>query len=163
MPYVELRAHTAFSFGDGSVTPERLVARAAELGYDAIGITDTADLGGIVRAVMEGKSRGVRVIAGAELRVDGHPAAFLARTEQGYRIGTISHDVTEVMRAEQQILDSLQEKTVLLKEIHHRVKNNLQIISSLLYLQESRMDSEGVRAALQRRRRATPRPRPTAT
>ena len=85
MPYTELRPHTAFSFGDGSITPERLIARAAELGYDAIGITDTADLGGIVRAVMEGKSRGVRVIAGAELRVDGHPAAFLARTAQGYR------------------------------------------------------------------------------
>ena len=74
---------------------------------------------------------------------------FLIRTDQGYRIGTISHDVTEVMRAEQQILSSLQEKTVLLKEIHHRVKNNLQIISSLLYLQESRMDSESVRTALQ--------------
>jgi len=74
---------------------------------------------------------------------------FLIRTDQGYRIGTISHDVTEVMQAEQQILASLQEKTVLLKEIHHRVKNNLQIISSLLYLQESRMESESVRAALQ--------------
>jgi error-prone DNA polymerase len=85
MSYTELRAHTAFSFGDGSVTPERIITRAAELGYDTIGITDTADLGGIVRAVMEGKSRGVRVIAGAELRVDGYPAAFLARTEVGYR------------------------------------------------------------------------------
>ncbi|HYV99102.1 MAG TPA: PHP domain-containing protein, partial [Gemmatimonadaceae bacterium] len=62
-----------------------MIARAAELGYDAIGITDNADLGGIVRAVMDGKARGVRVIAGAELRVDGYPAAFLARNEEGYR------------------------------------------------------------------------------
>ncbi len=74
---------------------------------------------------------------------------FLIRTDQGYRIGTISHDVTEVIQAEQQVLSSLQEKTVLLKEIHHRVKNNLQIISSLLYLQESRIESESARAALQ--------------
>ena len=74
---------------------------------------------------------------------------FLIRTQRGHRIGTISHDVTEVKRAEEQVMASLQEKTVLLKEIHHRVKNNLQIISSLLYLQESHVESAGARAALQ--------------
>jgi error-prone DNA polymerase len=84
-PYAELRAHTAFSFGDGSVTPEVLVTRAAQLGYDAIGITDTADLGGIVRAALAARDAGVRVIAGAELPVDGQPMAFLARTAEGYR------------------------------------------------------------------------------
>ena len=83
--YVELRAHTAFSFGDGAVTPECLVARAQELGYDTIGITDTADLGGIVRAACEAKLRNMRVIAGAEIRVDGLPVAFLARYAEGYR------------------------------------------------------------------------------
>ena len=82
--YVELRAHTAFSFGDGSVTPEALIEHAARLGYSAIGITDTADVGGLVRAVLAGRERNVRILAGAELRVDGRPMAFLARNADGY-------------------------------------------------------------------------------
>jgi error-prone DNA polymerase len=84
-PYVELRAHTAFSFGDGSVTPETLVQRAAALGFGAIGITDTADVGGLVRAVLAGRDANVRVLAGAELCVDGKPMAFHARNADGYR------------------------------------------------------------------------------
>ncbi len=83
--YVELRAHTAFSFGDGTVAPEALVARAAELGYGALGLTDDADLGGIIRFVLEAEKRGIRAIVGAEIPVDGHPTAFLARDAEGYR------------------------------------------------------------------------------
>ena len=71
MGFVELRAHTAFSFGDGGTSPEALVARAASLGYNAIGITDTADLGGIVRFGLEARRQNVRPIVGAELNVDG--------------------------------------------------------------------------------------------
>src|SRR5438477_2812458 len=84
MGFVELRAHTAFSFGDGGTSPEALVARAATLGYDAIGITDTADLGGIVRFGLEARRQNIKPIVGAELNVDGCPVAFLARSKQGF-------------------------------------------------------------------------------
>jgi error-prone DNA polymerase len=83
--FVELRAHTGFSFGDGAVSPEALVARAESLGFGAIGITDTADLGGIPRFVRAAQEKGLRPIVGAELRVDGRPAAFIVQTPEGYR------------------------------------------------------------------------------
>ncbi len=81
----ELRCHTAYSFGDGAVTPEDLVARAAELGYTALGLTDTADLGGIVRFAVACEAHGVQPIVGAELVVDDRPLALLARTQEGYQ------------------------------------------------------------------------------
>ena len=85
MGYVELRAHTAFSFGDGVLTPERLVARAAELGYPALGVTDSADVGGLIRFTLEAERRGVKPIGGVELQVEGYPVALLARNAEGYR------------------------------------------------------------------------------
>lgn len=83
--YIELRTHTAFSFGDGTLTPESLVTRAAEQGYPALAITDHADLGGIIRFTLEAERSGLKPIVGAELDIDGHPTAFLARSAEGYR------------------------------------------------------------------------------
>jgi error-prone DNA polymerase len=87
MPYTELRAHTAFSFGAGSATPEALVARAHALGYRRLAITDHADLGAIVRAQLAARTCDppLELIVGAELNVEGRPAAFLARNATGFR------------------------------------------------------------------------------
>jgi len=59
-------------------------------------------------------------------------------------VSGIGHDITEKKFSEQELKGSLKEKEVLLKEVHHRVKNNMQVISSILSLQSSAISNPKV-------------------
>src|SRR3954469_25742917 len=66
-PYVELHAHSAYSFLAGASLPEELAAGAAELGYDALALTDHDGVYGSLEFAHACKGFGLRAITGAEI------------------------------------------------------------------------------------------------
>lgn len=69
-------------------------------------------------------------------------------TEAGAMVLASIIDITERRRAQQRLEDALREKTALLNEVHHRVKNNLQVVTSLLNLQADHAADARLRAIL---------------
>ncbi|WP_395757695.1 error-prone DNA polymerase [Achromobacter sp. EB05] len=96
--YAELQCQSNFSFLQGASHPEELTARAAELGYAALAITDECSLAGVVRAHVEAKTQKLPLIIGATFRLRAGPEAapldltLLAQTREGY--GNLSELIT---------------------------------------------------------------------
>jgi error-prone DNA polymerase len=85
MSYAELHCLSNFTFLRGASHPEELIARAQELGYAALAITDECSLAGIVRAHVEAKKRKLPLIVGSEFRLDdGLRFVLLATTRASY-------------------------------------------------------------------------------
>jgi error-prone DNA polymerase len=96
VPYVELHAHSSYSFLDGASLPEELAVQAAELGYPALALTDHDGVYGSLEFAHAAKHFGVRPITGAELTLaDRSHVTLLVETQQGYsnlcRLLTAAH------------------------------------------------------------------------
>src|SRR5438093_475590 len=99
MSYVELHAHSAYSFLDGASLPEELAVRAAELGYEALALTDHDGVYGSLEFAYAAKAFGVRPITGAEVTLaDGSHVTLLVEEPRGYanlcRLLTAAHKDT---------------------------------------------------------------------
>jgi error-prone DNA polymerase len=96
--YAELHCVSNFSFLRGASSAEELVERAYELGYAALAITDECSLAGMVRAHVAAKHKGLKLIVGAEFRLDdGLHFVLLATNRQGY--GNLSGLITKGRRS----------------------------------------------------------------
>src|SRR6476646_1075185 len=71
VPYVELHAHTAFSFLDGASSPAELAAAAAEAGHEAMAVTDHNGISGSMEFAIAAQPLGLRAIHGVEIDVLG--------------------------------------------------------------------------------------------
>jgi error-prone DNA polymerase len=86
VPYVELHCHSAYSFLDGASHPEELAAQAAELGYEALALTDHDGVYGSLEFAHAAKAFGVRPITGAEVALtSGSHVTLLVETPRGYK------------------------------------------------------------------------------
>jgi PAS domain S-box-containing protein len=65
-----------------------------------------------------------------------------------YAVGGISTDISPLKKTERQLTEALREKEVLLRELYHRTKNNMQVIQSILNLQSEHSENEEVKMVL---------------
>jgi len=84
--YVELHAHSAFSFLDGASLPDELATAARELGHEALALTDHDNVCGAMEHAQACKAVGLRALHGAELTLDdGRHLTLLVEDEHGWR------------------------------------------------------------------------------
>jgi PAS domain S-box-containing protein len=68
--------------------------------------------------------------------------------DQEFLLGAVAMDISEQQAAEKQMRQALADKEILFKEVNHRIKNNLQVISSLLAMQAANVDEPSIALAL---------------
>src|SRR5690348_6659017 len=112
-PYVELHCHSAYSFLDGVSLPDELAHRAAQLGYEALALTDHNSVSGSMELAQTAPQMGVRTIHGAEVDLsDGRHLTLLVSDAHGWsnlcRILTAAHAGTREGRQREEPAVDLQ-------------------------------------------------------
>ncbi len=98
MSYAELHCISNFTFLRGASHPAELVARAHDLGYAALALTDECSLAGCVRAHAAARDAGLPLIVGSEIALaDGPRLVCLATSRQGY--GALARLITKGRRS----------------------------------------------------------------
>jgi error-prone DNA polymerase len=108
--YVELHCHSSYSFLDGASLPEEIAVQAAELGYEALALTDHDGVYGSLEFAHAAKAFGVRPITGAELTLaGGSHVTLLVESPRGYtnlcRLITAAHAHTRLPGKEREVLE----------------------------------------------------------
>ena len=116
--YVDLHCHSAYSFLDGASLPEELAARAAELGYEALALTDHDGVYGSLEFAHAAKAFGVRPITGAEVTLaDRSHVTLLVENACGYanlcRLLTAAHARTRLPGRESILREPALDQTLL--------------------------------------------------
>ena len=135
-------ARRLFDLGDGE--PAQLAALLGARAHDAARRMQGAPDGGAIAAfdaTLDGTS-----LTGRALVAATRISPIQINEVRHALVGAV--DVGERVAAQRALQDALTEKVTLLQEVHHRVKNNLQIMASLLSLQADRVESAEARAAL---------------
>ncbi len=138
---------------DGNSEADRLTGvRYAEwIGREFNEIWPNAFKQGITKKYLDvahtGKNLEIEDVYYRDERVDG---AYRIRVFPipGEKIGVAFENITDIINAENEIRKLLEEKTTLLKEVHHRIRNNISSIESLMTLQYNAATNEHVRSAL---------------
>src|ERR671914_2107218 len=121
MAYIELHTHSSYSFLDGASLPEELAVRAAELGYEALALTDHDGVYGSLEFAHAAKAFSVRPITGTEVRLaDGSHVTLLVESQRGYanlcRLLTAAHAHTRPKENEPALEPALDQR--LLEELN---------------------------------------------
>ncbi|REL29125.1 PAS domain S-box protein [Rhodohalobacter sp. SW132] len=110
--------------------------------------TDPGDAGRIREAIIEKRSCEVEVINyrkdGSTLWMQTLMVPVASKAGDYDHMVAIGRDITERKRSENELQESLEEKEILLAEIHHRVKNNLALVSGMLQMQVFDEENEEV-------------------